>query len=163
MKVTAMKDHRNLKSVQTSKIFSDLKAYEFEHEPKVSEEPELRNIALVASQQPSTSSRSKSNPSDFLSDEQFTLFVRKLKRFMRKNNFQDSQASPSSSNRKYPERSDDRSNNFKRREPEEAQMLCYNCRKPRHFKVDCPYPMARKHWDQDQSTRIRIKVDSGSL
>ncbi|XP_019191195.1 PREDICTED: uncharacterized protein LOC109185695 [Ipomoea nil] len=34
MKVTAMRDHRDMKTTSTSKIFIDLKAYEFEHKPK---------------------------------------------------------------------------------------------------------------------------------
>ncbi|XP_019181974.1 PREDICTED: uncharacterized protein LOC109177128 [Ipomoea nil] len=43
MKVTAMRDHRDMKTTNTTKIFSDLKAYEFEHEPKDADEPETRN------------------------------------------------------------------------------------------------------------------------
>ncbi|XP_019184051.1 PREDICTED: uncharacterized protein LOC109178958 [Ipomoea nil] len=61
MKVIALRDNRDMKTTSTTKIFSDLKAYEFEHEPKDTEESEARNIALVANQSASTSNRSKSN------------------------------------------------------------------------------------------------------
>ncbi|XP_019175585.1 PREDICTED: uncharacterized protein LOC109170903 [Ipomoea nil] len=65
MNVTAMRDHRDLKTLSTDKLFSDLKAYEFEMKSRTEEEREEKNNALVA-EQPSTS--------------------RKFKRFMRKNN-----------------------------------------------------------------------------
>ncbi|XP_019184498.1 PREDICTED: uncharacterized protein LOC109179453 [Ipomoea nil] len=57
MKVIAMRDNRDMKTTSTAKIFSDLKAYEFEHGPKDAEESETRNIALMANQSASTSNR----------------------------------------------------------------------------------------------------------
>ncbi|XP_019155253.1 PREDICTED: uncharacterized protein LOC109152133 [Ipomoea nil] len=140
MKVTAMRDHRDMKTTNTTKIFSDLKAYEFEHEPKDADEPETRNVALVANQQASTSNRSKSNSCEFLSDEQYALFVRKMKRFMRKNNFQDFQRS---GHRRKHESSPQTS----KQETSDSQFLCYNCRKPGHFKANCPHPIVSKHQD----------------
>ncbi|XP_031090845.1 uncharacterized protein LOC115995834 [Ipomoea triloba] len=76
MKVVAMRDHRDLKTTSTTQIFSDLKAYEFEKEALNDEEPETRNIALVANHQPSSSTpRSNTNPSsDFFTDDQMALF-----------------------------------------------------------------------------------------
>ncbi|XP_019172506.1 PREDICTED: uncharacterized protein LOC109167890 [Ipomoea nil] len=148
MKVTAMRDHKDLKIVQSSQIFSDMKAYEFKHKPKSSEESKTRNIALAANQQPATSSRSNSNPSDFLSDEQFALFVQKFKRFIRKNNFQEFQTSPNSSSQSFTERS----SHHMKQDQEEAQVVCYNCRKPGHFKADCPHPMVRIYQDQEPNT-----------
>lgn len=53
-----------IKAIQTSQIFRDLKAYKFEKEPKQGDD-EPKSAALVADQQPSTSSRSNSNSSDF--------------------------------------------------------------------------------------------------
>ncbi|XP_019198172.1 PREDICTED: uncharacterized protein LOC109191999 [Ipomoea nil] len=152
MKVIAMRDNRDMKTTSTVKIFSDLKAYEFEHEPKDAEEPEARNIALVANQQGSTSNRSKSNSGEFLSDEQYALFVRKMKRFMRKNNFQDSHRS---GHRKQHESSPQTS----KPETSDSQMLCYNCRKPGHFKANCPHPIVSKH--QDSSTTKNSPKEAG--
>ncbi|XP_019154325.1 PREDICTED: uncharacterized protein LOC109150803 [Ipomoea nil] len=140
MKVIAMRDNRDMKTTSTTKIFSDLKAYEFEHEPKDVEESETRNVALVANQQSTTSNRSKSNSCEFLSDEQYDLFVRKMKRFMRKNNFQDSHRS---GHRKQHESSPQTS----KPETSDSQLLCYNCRKPGHFKANCPHPIVSKHQD----------------
>ncbi|XP_019195720.1 PREDICTED: uncharacterized protein LOC109189564 [Ipomoea nil] len=142
MKVIAMRDNRDMKTTSTAKIFSDLKAYEFEHEPKDVEESETRNVALVANQQATTSNRSKSNSCEFLSDEQYALFVRKMKRFMRKNNFQDSHRS---GHRKQHESSPQTS----KPETSDSQLLCYNCRKPGHFKANCPHPIVSKHQDSN--------------
>ncbi|XP_031099872.1 uncharacterized protein LOC116004080 [Ipomoea triloba] len=58
MKVTAMRDHRDLKTLSTDKLFSDLKAYEFEMKARMEEEREERNNALVV-EQPSTSRKFK--------------------------------------------------------------------------------------------------------
>ncbi|XP_019178102.1 PREDICTED: uncharacterized protein LOC109173325 [Ipomoea nil] len=63
-----------------------------------------------------------------------------MKRFMRKNNFQDFQCS---SNRRQQERSPQSS----KQESMDSQMQCYNCRKPGHFKANCPHPMVSKHQD----------------
>lgn len=104
MKVMTMRDHRDLKAIHTSQIFSDFRAYEFEREPRC-EDNESKSVALVIVQQPSTYSRSNSNSSDFLTDEQFAMFVRKFKRFMRKNNIQGTPSTTSSSTRRHFERS----------------------------------------------------------
>nr|GMD16171.1 Serine hydroxymethyltransferase, mitochondrial [Ipomoea batatas] len=40
----------------------------------------------------------------------------------------------------------------KTREAEDSQMLCYNYRKPGHFKVECPYPIVQKHQDQSKGS-----------
>ncbi|XP_019183756.1 PREDICTED: uncharacterized protein LOC109178675 [Ipomoea nil] len=142
IKVIAMRDNRDMKTTSTAKIFSDLKAYEFEHEPKDVEESETRNVALVASQQATNSNRSKSNSCEFLSDEQYALFVRKMKRFMRKDNFQDSHRS---GHRKQHESSPQTSKG----ETPDSQLLCYNCRKPGHFKANFPHPIVSKHQDSN--------------
>ncbi|XP_031131785.1 uncharacterized protein LOC116033166 [Ipomoea triloba] len=126
MKVVAMRDHRDLKTTRTTQIFSDLKAYEFEKETLNDEEPETRNIALVANQQPSSST------------------PRKFKRFMRKNQSYDN--SDKTTRTKY--QSHDKASGFKTHEKEEMQMLCYNCRKPGHFKAECLYPIVKKHQDE---------------
>lgn len=118
-----MRDHHDLKALSTSQIFTALKAYEFEMEPR-KEEDEPKTAVLVANEQPSTSSRSNSNPSDFLIDEQFVMLARKFKRFMRKNNIQGNPLTPSSSSKRHSQRS----NTSKSNGNEGLQILCYNCR-----------------------------------
>ncbi|XP_031124385.1 uncharacterized protein LOC116027100 [Ipomoea triloba] len=146
MKVVAMRDHRDLKTTSTTQIFSDLKAYEFEKETQNDEEPETRNIALVANNQPSSSTpRSNTNPSsDFFTDDQLALFMRRFKRFMRKNQSYDN----SDKMRRTKYRSNDKASGSRTHEKDEIQVLCYNCRKPGHFKAECPYPIVKKHQDK---------------
>lgn len=80
---------------------------------KTGEEHEERNVTLVV-EQPSTS-RLLEN-SDFLTNEKFALFVRKFKKFRRKNNIKNSSQGNqgSSSRRPRKELSKDNTN------------LCYN-------------------------------------
>ncbi|XP_031106350.1 uncharacterized protein LOC116011003 [Ipomoea triloba] len=125
MKVVAMRDHRDLKTMSTTQIFSDLKAYEFEKETQNDEEPETRNIALVANHQPSSSTP-------------------RFKRFMRKNQSYDN----SDKIRRTKYRSNDKASGSRTHEKDEIQVLCYNCRKPGHFKAECPYPIVKKHQDE---------------
>ncbi|XP_031108643.1 uncharacterized protein LOC116013129 [Ipomoea triloba] len=113
MKVTAMRDHRDLRMLSTEKLFSDLKAYEFEMKAKVEEEDhEVRNSTLMA--EPSTS--------------------RKFKKFMRGGTGNSSCGNQNATTWKLREENED-----------ENKDLCYNCRKPRHFKINCLYPIVSKH------------------
>ncbi|XP_031108415.1 uncharacterized protein LOC116012881 [Ipomoea triloba] len=45
-------------------------------------------------------------------------------------------------------RSNDKASGSRTQEKDEAQMLCYNCRKLGHFKAECPYPIVKKHQDE---------------
>ncbi|XP_019150173.1 PREDICTED: uncharacterized protein LOC109146979 [Ipomoea nil] len=139
MKVIAMRDSRDMKTMSTAKIFSDLKAYEFEHEPKDAEESETRNVALVANQSASTSNR-------------------KMKRFMRKNNFQDS-------HRSGPRKQHESSPQTSKAETSDSQLLCYNCQKPGHFKANCPHPIVSKHQDSNTAKAHprRLEIDTKEM
>ncbi|XP_031099726.1 uncharacterized protein LOC116003928 [Ipomoea triloba] len=109
------------------------------------EEPETRNVALVANQQPSSSTiRSNSNSSDLFTGDQLALFMRKFKRFMRKNQPHDNSGKPRTSRYRHTEKP----SGSRTRGTEEVEMLCYNCRKPRHFKAECPYPIVKKHQEE---------------
>ncbi|XP_031121052.1 uncharacterized protein LOC116024300 [Ipomoea triloba] len=132
MKVTAIKPLLRKKYLSTDKLFSDLKAYEFEMKAKVEDEREERTTALITEQPSSLRSVDDIN---FMTDEQFSLFVRKFKKFMRKNNFKrPTQGNQGSSSRK------------PRKEiVEENTNLCYNCRRPGHFIAECPYPKVSKN------------------
>ncbi|XP_031104947.1 uncharacterized protein LOC116009902 [Ipomoea triloba] len=125
MKVVAMRDHRDLKTMSTTQIFSDLKAYEFEKEAQNDEELETRNIALVANHQSSSSTP-------------------RFKRFMQKNQSYDN----SDKTRRTKYRNNDKTSGSRTHEKDEIQVLCYNCRKPGHFKAECPYPIVKKHQDE---------------
>ncbi|XP_019154266.1 PREDICTED: uncharacterized protein LOC109150735 [Ipomoea nil] len=71
---------------------------------------------------------------------------------MRKNNFQDSHRS---GHRKQHENSPQTS----KAETIDSQLLCYNCRKPRHFKANCPHPIVSKH--QDSNTTKSPSKETG--
>lgn len=85
IKATAMRDHRNLNTPSIDKLFNDLKAYEFAMLSKLEDDDKENGSTLIA-EQPSTSHRSNEKLNNLLSDEQFTMFVRKFQKFMRKSN-----------------------------------------------------------------------------
>ncbi|XP_031095135.1 uncharacterized protein LOC115999425 [Ipomoea triloba] len=144
MKVTAMRDHRDLRTLTTDKLFSNIKAYEFEMKAKVEDEREERTTVLIAEQPSSLRSVDDIN---FMTDEQFSLFVRKFKKFMRKNNFKrPTQGNQGSSSRK------------PRKEiVEENTNLCYNCRRPGHFIAECPYPNVSKILTESSQEKFESK------
>ncbi|XP_031108719.1 uncharacterized protein LOC116013211 [Ipomoea triloba] len=72
------------------------------------------------------------------------LFMRRFKRFMRKNQSYDN----SDKTRRMKYRSNDKASGSRTHEKDEIQVLCYNCRKPGHFKAECPYPIVKKHPDE---------------
>ncbi|XP_031116538.1 uncharacterized protein LOC116020199 [Ipomoea triloba] len=88
--------------------------------------------------------RSNSNPSDLFTNDQFALSMRKFKRFMRKNQSYNNSDKPRTSTHI----STDKPSGSRTRDTEEVQMLCYNCRKPGHFKAECPYPIVKKHQEE---------------
>nr|GMD19195.1 60S ribosomal protein L3 [Ipomoea batatas] len=42
----------------------------------------------------------------------------------------------------------DKASGSRTHDKDESQVLCYNCRKPGHFKFECPYPIVKKHQDE---------------
>nr|GLL27334.1 lisH domain-containing protein C1711.05-like [Ipomoea trifida] len=42
----------------------------------------------------------------------------------------------------------DKASGSRTHDKDELQVLCYNCRKPEHFKAECPYPIVKKHQDE---------------
>lgn len=131
-----------------------MKAYKFEINSRVDEETnELKNTTLVA-YQPSIFSRSNSNPSNFLINEKFAMFVPKFKKFMRKNNIPSNQESSFSSTRRTSERSSGSRSN----EAKEYQNLCYNCQ------TECPYPLVSKHQSEPKSsTKEKSRSTPGKI
>ncbi|CAH9140307.1 unnamed protein product [Cuscuta epithymum] len=117
MKVTAMRDSRDLRSLLTVKLFSDLKAYEFEmKEIKDEKEEESKTRALVS--EPRKSRSTKKSINNLLTDEQFAMFVMKFKRFMKK------EALTSKKPYNLPSRRQGRPQSSK------DIVLCYNYRQP---------------------------------
>nr|GLL33429.1 uncharacterized protein LOC109169386 [Ipomoea trifida] len=42
----------------------------------------------------------------------------------------------------------DKASGSRTHDKDELQVLCYNCRKPGHFKAECSYPIVKKHQDE---------------
>ncbi|GAB2280982.1 hypothetical protein Dimus_039439 [Dionaea muscipula] len=72
-----------------------------------------------------------------------TLLMKKFKKFTRSNKkFYKGETS----RRPYKQDRDEEEEKKK-----EDQALCYNCRKPGHFKANCPYPIVKKYTDEERN------------
>ncbi|WP_192819805.1 hypothetical protein, partial [Escherichia coli] len=80
MKVTAMRDSKDLRTYSTEKLISDLKAHEFEMIEEKEDVPEERTTTALTA---STSKVNDFDPSILLSDEYMAAFARRFKKFMK--------------------------------------------------------------------------------
>ncbi|CAH9114484.1 unnamed protein product [Cuscuta europaea] len=133
MKVTAMRDSKDLRTYSTEKLISDLKSYEFEMSEEEKEEVEDRTTTALTA---STSQVNNFYPSTLLTDEYMAVFARKFRKFMKPKDGR----SPSSSRKPHQKTKSSESS---------GELLCYNCRQPGQFKANCPHPIFSKRQGQE--------------
>ncbi|VFR03224.1 unnamed protein product [Cuscuta campestris] len=151
-KATTMEEGRNLENYIVQGLLDELKTYEHELKKKKEEQvtpfpktlmttPRVpssegtcpRNCDTPSSSQPSSSKMENC-------DEEFAMMVkqfRKIKKFFKK---ADSVRRPTKGK---PQVSDS---------PPES-YLCYNCRKPGHWKSACPYPKVEKYGERERNEK----------
>ncbi|XP_047331238.1 serine/threonine-protein kinase pakD-like [Impatiens glandulifera] len=117
-----MRESKDINKIELYDLFANLKAYEFEINSMNEDESSMPAItkALVTTEKSPTSTTTKS--AEHICDDAISLFVKKFRKFMRKNH------SNSNSNR----------NNNKNES--NANLRCFNYDKTCHFKVDCRKP-----------------------
>ncbi|GAB2292592.1 hypothetical protein Dimus_038213 [Dionaea muscipula] len=147
MKVTAMRETKNLSTTTTFQLFSDLKTYEFElinqKKPKVNNQSVPALVAPQVTPQPSKAEEKKEDKKEDL-HEQMALLMKKFKKFSKYSK----RYHKGESSRRYKRREDeDKEDQWKNKE---GQSLCYNCRRPGHFKADCPYPLVKKYTEEEK-------------
>ncbi|GAB2283724.1 hypothetical protein Dimus_039623 [Dionaea muscipula] len=140
MKVTTMRETKNLTTTTTFQLFSNLKAYEFELQNQDQPKSNPQAVpALVVPESRSKKSESKGNED---LHEQMALLMKKFKKFSR---YTKKFHKGKSSRRPYKK---DREEEDEKKK--EDQALCYNCRKSGHFKAHCPYPIVKKYTDEEK-------------
>lgn len=134
IKTMAMRESKDLNSLELHDLFSDLKAYEFEMNSRNEAEPSssavtaalvTKEVAAPQAEKPVATPEQKEAAKQ-ISDEMMSLFVKRFGKFMRRNN-----SNPNS--------------NFKSnfdRNPTDKTMKCFNCDRPGHFAADCRKPKA---------------------
>ncbi|GAB2290264.1 hypothetical protein Dimus_038095 [Dionaea muscipula] len=139
-----MRESKNLTTSTTFQLFSDLKAYEFEltnqEKPKVNTQSVPVLVAPQAS--PQTTSKAEDKREDL--HEQMTLLMKKFKKFSKYSK----RYHKGESSRRYKRRDEDEEEDQWKNK--EGQSLCYNCRRPGHFKADCPYPLVKKYTEEEK-------------
>ena len=113
IKTMAMRESKNLNTLELHDLFVDLKAYEFEMKSRNEETSSTSTHALVSAEETPSSFAAKT--ADQLSNDAMALFAKKFGKFMRKN------------------QSNSNSSNFKGKN----EAKCFNCDKPGHYAANC--------------------------
>ncbi|VFQ84403.1 unnamed protein product [Cuscuta campestris] len=151
-KATAMEEGRNLENYTVQGLLDELRTYEHELKKKKEEQvtpfptalmttPRIpssegtctRNCDTPSSSQPSSSKMENYN-------EEFAMMVKQFRKFKKFFKKADSVRRPFKGK---PQVSDS---------PPES-YLCYNCRKPGHWKSACPYPKVEKYGERERNEK----------
>ncbi|VFQ80689.1 unnamed protein product [Cuscuta campestris] len=151
-KATAMEEGRNLENYTVQGLFDELRTYEHELKKKKEEQVTPFSTALMTTPRvpssegtcprncdtPSSSQPSSSKMENY--DEEFAMMVKQFRKFKKFFKKADSVRRPSKGK---PQVSDS---------PPES-YLCYNCRKPGHWKSACPYPKVEKYGERERNEK----------
>ncbi|VFQ94697.1 unnamed protein product [Cuscuta campestris] len=151
-KATAMEEGRNLENYTVQGLLDELRTYEHELKKKKEEQVTPFPTALMTTPRvpssegtcprscntPSSSQPSSSKMENY--DEEFVMMVKQFRKFIKFFKKADSVRRPTKGK---PQVSDS---------PPEP-YLCYNCRKPGHWKSACPYPKVEKYGERERNEK----------
>ncbi|VFQ69284.1 unnamed protein product [Cuscuta campestris] len=151
-KATAMEEGRNLENYTIQGLLDELRTYEHELMKKKEEQVTLFPTALMTTPRvppsegtcprncdiPSSSQPPSSKMENY--DEEFTMMVKQFRKFKKFFKKADSVRRPSKGK---PQVSDSLPESY----------LCYNCRKPGHWKSVCPYPKVEKYGERERNEK----------
>ncbi|VFQ82724.1 unnamed protein product, partial [Cuscuta campestris] len=151
-KATAMEEGRNLENYTVQGLLDELRTYEHELKKKKEEQVTPFPTALMTTPRvpssegtcprncdtPSSSQPSSSKMENY--DEEFAMMVKQFRKFKKFFKKADSIRRPTKGK---PQVSDS---------PPES-YLCYNCRKPGHWKSACPYPKVEKYGERERNEK----------
>ncbi|VFQ78685.1 unnamed protein product [Cuscuta campestris] len=151
-KATAIEEGRNLENYTVQGLLDELRTYEHELKKKKEEQVTPFPTALMTTPKvpssegtcprncdtPSSSQPSSSKMENY--DEEFAMMVKQFRKFKKFSKKADSVRRPSKGK---PQVSDS---------PPES-YLCYNCRKPGHWKSACPYPKVEKYGERERNEK----------
>ncbi|VFQ91178.1 unnamed protein product [Cuscuta campestris] len=151
-KATAMEEGRNLENYTVQGLLDELRTYEHELKKKKEEQVTPFPTALMTTPRvpssegtcprscdtPSSSQPPSSKMENY--DEEFAMMVKQFRKFKKFFKKADSIRRPTKGK---PQVSDS---------PPES-YLCYNCRKPGHWKSACPYPKVEKYGERERNEK----------
>ncbi|VFQ62671.1 unnamed protein product [Cuscuta campestris] len=158
-KATAMEEGRNLENYTVQGLLDELRTYEHELKKKKEEQVTPFPTALMTTPRvpasegtcprncDTPSSRQPSKTENY--DEEFAMMIKQFRKFKKFFKKADSVRRPSKGK---PQVSDS---------PPES-YLCYNCRKPGHWKSACPYPKVEKYGERERNEKKKAMVAAES-
>ena len=146
-KVTAIQEAKDLNALPLEELLGSLMTHELTMKQHVEEDTKRKKtIALKAAEKEESSSND-----DEEEDDETALLAKKFRKFMRKRSFH---------KKKFGARIDGEKDKRKDKEKEKEKepLICYECKKPGHFKYDCP--LLKKAYKKKKKAYMATWTDS---
>lgn len=150
-KVTAIQEAKDLTKLPLEELMGSLMAHEITLKENDEEFKKKKNIAFKSSKK-----EEEDDSNDEGDDEDLAFITRKLKRMFRRN-----QGFKRNSKREYKGQSS-------KQEKKKDQIICYECKRPGHIKMDCPSfkyqekkskAMKATNWDDSEASSSEEEED----
>ncbi|XP_043714735.1 uncharacterized protein LOC122663095 [Telopea speciosissima] len=154
LKVTTIKESKNLNMVNMDELMGSLLTHEVElnEDDKWAETKELRRKTIALKAANSSDDESDEDENLSISEKEMSLIIKNFKKFLKRKGrkfFNKGQTSKDNKGKYIPKDKPSFSNR--------KDIVCYECRKPGHFKIECPKGQDKKKayiteisWDSDE-------------
>ena len=154
-KATIVEDSKNLSTMPLDELIGSLMTYELNLKRNAENEKGKRPIALEAQGSRTHVSGETSSSSDSDDEGEFSMLARQFRKFLKKKNFRSKEKS---NFRKFQHKHEP---HFSRKK-NDSELVCYNCRKPGHFKTECPEPIKSEEKKKYQRRKHKGMMATGA-
>lgn len=146
IKITSLKDSKDLNVMSLKNLVSNLTTYESELKQLLEPDKYIKTLSLKAQSESSVRITSLSDDSESEEDEN-AFMARKFPKYRKfYKSFKSKQNQQSSSFQRTPKRPLLKASSSSSSKTPSDDLLCFNCRKPGHFSSKCPMPTPFKDY-----------------